>query len=559
MILTGGLEDVVGKGAGIVDCDACGSTFGIFITGVVVGRLDVDAEGIIGGMVGITDDGADKKAIVLKSTSEEVREGHGWRRGKGGCDVLAADPLEAGNEDIVADLVVGNVLAESTNILDEAVGGAVLAKPAKLVDVVVDCLLRVEGGGEEGGSLEKGEGRKTSGVLVGRFGDPPAMGGVNKFVDSNGEPVDKGDVVEFESLLNAEKQFNLDFLHIPISGHAIRESIDSCFHVGEGCLDGCLYGGEHVEDGREVCDDGGVGSLFAYKFTGEIADKLGVDGGHVVIGRLNHGGGGKDAAVAAMAAAEVAAVDGAVAASAALREVLVCVNRLKFWHFEPSDGHDDATPEEQQKEFFSKLVARLVYTCNHLQSELEKQHQELANLRWAVWNHKDLHEDATRALHSHVQDLEQAAPGADTGEPNNAASTRQLEQRVDHVVAMLDDISTFIAPTTINEQLDTLKTDELPFLHLLREFYNRSCATLSLALDDREQYTTFAEIIDKAREIIKTNRAAAHKKSAWQPTHVEKGKLGPRPQPVAAVQPDNIVEDPVATPASREGDQVAAV
>ncbi|GBG78505.1 hypothetical protein CBR_g27732 [Chara braunii] len=100
---------------------------------------------------------------------------------------------------------------------------------------------------------------------------------------------------------------------------------------------------------------------------------------------------------------------------------------------------------------------------------------------------------------------------------------------------------------------------DLPFPHLRREFYNRSCVALSLPLGDREQYNTFAEIINKAREIIKTNRAAAHEKSAWQPTCVEKVKTGPRPQHVAAIQLDNIVEDPAATQASREGDQVAVV
>ncbi|GBG68280.1 hypothetical protein CBR_g2828 [Chara braunii] len=98
---------------------------------------------------------------------------------------------------------------------------------------------------------------------------------------------------------------------------------------------------------------------------------------------------------------------------------------------------------------------------------------------------------------------------------------------------------------------------DLPFTHLRREFYNRSCAALSLALGDREQYATFAEIIDKAREIIKTNRAA-HERSTWQPTYVEKLKTGPRPQHVAAVQSDS-GEDQAASQASREGDQVAAV
>ncbi|GBG72757.1 hypothetical protein CBR_g12325 [Chara braunii] len=378
------------------------------------------------------------------------------------------------------------------------------------------------------------------------------------------------------------------------------------------------------------------------------------------------------------------------------RHEATSVDKLKFWHFEPSEGHDDATPEEY-KEFLSKLVTRLVYNCNHLQSEL-------TNLRWTVRNHKDLHEDATQALNSRVQDLEQAAPGPDAGAPRSAASTRHLEERVDHVVAMLGDISTFAAPATISKQLGTLQTElrqlhrppdndlsisaskqykmptfriekfddythqdpvvwwdgfttelgihevpehlfisalflnvkggcqlwlshmatiygiqvnhlykkiswedltrewkkqfivddgpalainrlftmtqgntptcdwltewqkivatpdlDLSFPHLRREFYNWSCAALSLALGDREQYTTFAEIIDKAREIIKTNRAAAHEKSAWQLAYVEKGKFGPRSQHVAAVQPDNIVEDPAATPASRDGDQVTAI
>ncbi|GBG81782.1 hypothetical protein CBR_g33960 [Chara braunii] len=141
------------------------------------------------------------------------------------------------------------------------------------------------------------------------------------------------------------------------------------------------------------------------------------------------------------------------------RHEAASVDNLKFWHFKPSKSHEDATPEEQHNEFLAKLVTRLVYTCNHLQSEL-------ANLRRTVRNHKDLHEDATRALNSRVQDLEQAAPGPDVGEPSSATSTRQLEERVDHVVAMLGDISTFTAPATISEQLDTLKT-EVRQLHQL--------------------------------------------------------------------------------------------
>ncbi|GBG66697.1 hypothetical protein CBR_g68681 [Chara braunii] len=143
------------------------------------------------------------------------------------------------------------------------------------------------------------------------------------------------------------------------------------------------------------------------------------------------------------------------------------IERLKFWHFEPND--DDATPEEQHKEFLSELLTRLLYACNYQRSELERQdqelqqqyedlktqHQELMNLRRIVQSH----EDATRALNSRVLDVEQAVPGPDAGASSSSPSSRQLEERVDHVVAMLGDISTFAAPTTISSQLDTLKTE----------------------------------------------------------------------------------------------------
>ncbi|GBG76446.1 hypothetical protein CBR_g22194 [Chara braunii] len=382
------------------------------------------------------------------------------------------------------------------------------------------------------------------------------------------------------------------------------------------------------------------------------------------------------------------------------RHEATSIDRLKFWHFEPNG--DEATPEEQHKEFLSKLVTRLLYACNYQRSELERQyqdltqqHQELATLRRIVQGH----EDATRALNARLLDLEQAVPGPAAGASSSAPSSRQLEERVDHVMAMLGDISTFAAPATISSQLHTLQTEvqqlqstntddnpklykmptfqlekfddytqqdpvlwweafttqlrilpvakhayigalflnskggcqtwlihlatshgvdvpdlrekitweeltrlwkkrfivddaptlainrlftmsqgntatrdwltewqkiaavpnlDLPFTHLRREFYNRSCAALSQALGDREQYSTFAEIIDKARRIIKTNRSAAHEKSTWPPTYVEKARTGPRQQHFGAVQSDG-GDNPAATPASSDGDQVTVV
>ncbi|GBG77488.1 hypothetical protein CBR_g23935 [Chara braunii] len=137
------------------------------------------------------------------------------------------------------------------------------------------------------------------------------------------------------------------------------------------------------------------------------------------------------------------------------------IDRLKYWHFEPNG--DEATPEEKHKEFLSKLVTQLLYACNYQRSELERQyrdltqqHQELATLRRTVQGHKD----ATRALNARLLDLEQAVPGPAAGASSSAPSSRQLEDRVDHVVAMLGDVSTFATPTTtISSQLHTLKIE----------------------------------------------------------------------------------------------------
>ncbi|GBG64137.1 hypothetical protein CBR_g40584 [Chara braunii] len=138
------------------------------------------------------------------------------------------------------------------------------------------------------------------------------------------------------------------------------------------------------------------------------------------------------------------------------RHEATSIDRLKFWHFEPNG--DEATPEEQHKEFLSKLVTRLLYACNYQRSELERryqdltqQHQELATLRHTVQSH----EDATRALNARLLDLEQAVPGPTAGASSSAPSSRQLEERVDHILAILDDINTF----TISTQLHTLKTE----------------------------------------------------------------------------------------------------
>ncbi|GBG76187.1 hypothetical protein CBR_g21936 [Chara braunii] len=166
---------------------------------------------------------------------------------------------------------------------------------------------------------------------------------------------------------------------------------------------------------------------------------------------------------AAEAAAEQARLQGATdhesqerrkeACSLLQRHETATIERLKLWHFEPSDEHENATADEEHKEFLSKIVWRLVYTCKQQQLELE-------NLRPAVQNHKALHEDATRALNACIQALEKPRPEAgqaSTSQP--AASSRQFEECLDHVVTLLGDINKFAAPATVSQQLTALRTE----------------------------------------------------------------------------------------------------
>ncbi|GBG62925.1 hypothetical protein CBR_g34296 [Chara braunii] len=133
--------------------------------------------------------------------------------------------------------------------------------------------------------------------------------------------------------------------------------------------------------------------------------------------------------------------------------------KLKFWHFEPSEHHEDATPEEQHKEFLAKLATQLVFTCNHLQSKL-------ANLRRAVRN-KDLHEDATRALDSRVQDLEQVAPRPD------AVPTPLMDAGVEVV-----DLHDYVAK--IDREFKTQRYDDIdaPLLHIRIQVGEATCSAL---------------------------------------------------------------------------------
>ncbi|GBG74905.1 hypothetical protein CBR_g19418 [Chara braunii] len=95
------------------------------------------------------------------------------------------------------------------------------------------------------------------------------------------------------------------------------------------------------------------------------------------------------------------------------------------------------------------------------------------------------------------------------------------------------------------QKIVTILNLDIPFVHLRREFFQRSVDALSTALGESNLYMDFDQIVEKACEVIQTNRWTANERRS-PPNFVEKGK-GPRPQQVAAVQGNGQENDQAVT------------
>ncbi|GBG80647.1 hypothetical protein CBR_g31107 [Chara braunii] len=239
------------------------------------------------------------------------------------------------------------------------------------------------------------------------------------------------------------------------------------------------------------------------------------------------------------------------------------IDRLRFWHFEPNG--DEATPKEQHKEFMAKLVTR---TWNKFRQDqmlgLPAVHPLAANWRAMLGNISTFAAPTTissQLLHTLKTEFQQLQSTNTDGNPKlYKMPTFQLDRFDDYTqqdpVLWWEAFRTqlrilpvakhsYIGALFMNSKggcqtwLTDLATshdvdipdlkDKITWEELTRLWKKRfivddalalainrlltmSCAALSQALGDREQYLTFAEIIDKAREIIKTNRSVAHEK-----------------------------------------------
>ncbi|GBG79419.1 hypothetical protein CBR_g29566 [Chara braunii] len=153
---------------------------------------------------------------------------------------------------------------------------------------------------------------------------------------------------------------------------------------------------------------------------------------------------------------------------------------LRRQHFQTTEEQEEPTEEESDKESTTVLMENLLYTCNWQQRELLVMRQIFICYE-ATFRSIDLKIAALQAENSTLQDansqqqtindqlqtivstgLARLSAVESTGSavadcsPTLAAQDKQLEERINHMVASLGDISTFAGASTISNQLQTL-------------------------------------------------------------------------------------------------------
>ncbi|GBG93220.1 hypothetical protein CBR_g60862 [Chara braunii] len=87
------------------------------------------------------------------------------------------------------------------------------------------------------------------------------------------------------------------------------------------------------------------------------------------------------------------------------------------------------------------------------------QQQELQRLERVINETRDTQSHTNRSFNARLDHLEQEDATSASARPSTSQpSTRELEERIDHVVATIDDLGTLARPATISQQLMVLKT-----------------------------------------------------------------------------------------------------
>ncbi|GBG87766.1 hypothetical protein CBR_g45922 [Chara braunii] len=139
---------------------------------------------------------------------------------------------------------------------------------------------------------------------------------------------------------------------------------------------------------------------------------------------------------------------------------------LRQQHFRANEEQEEPTEEERSKEEIAVLMEHMLYTCNSQECELlamrqtfirheatfRTQEQKITALQNA---NSQLQTTVSTGL-ARVSAVESTSSAVADCSPALAAQAKQLEERINHVVTSLGDISTFAGTSTVSNQLQTL-------------------------------------------------------------------------------------------------------
>ncbi|GBG87509.1 hypothetical protein CBR_g45568 [Chara braunii] len=153
---------------------------------------------------------------------------------------------------------------------------------------------------------------------------------------------------------------------------------------------------------------------------------------------------------------------------------------LQQQHFRANEEQEESTEDERNKEATTVLMENLLYTCNWQQRELLAIRQifirhettfktldkkiatmqaELSTLHAANSQQQTINGQLQNDVSTGLAQLSAAASmGSEVADcsPALAAQAKQLEERINHMVASLGDISKFAGALTVSNQLQTL-------------------------------------------------------------------------------------------------------
>ncbi|GBG60262.1 hypothetical protein CBR_g4215 [Chara braunii] len=136
------------------------------------------------------------------------------------------------------------------------------------------------------------------------------------------------------------------------------------------------------------------------------------------------------------------------AASVLMQQEATHTAALQAWHVDPEETTEPTT-KHQTKSALASMMHQVILTCNWQQVEQARQARTITE-----------YEETLKSLHARLDMLKKDdVLHRHTASSSTDPSIRELEGRLDHLVALVGDLNSFRQPTTIRQQISALQAD----------------------------------------------------------------------------------------------------